>query len=277
MSANGSFSASLIFSVPKDCEREEFVETPNFSEDESFFQEQGIEVENSTKKLHRLDETNQINTQKETSQYLPETVSERVVETKASQNHISYDKPQTSKKNYNFPEEIDLKEILTTNNDTIIMPHDESQSSTQYVLQSVIVHAGPFGSGHYYSYCKPMLTLEEKGEEITYTSSTSKTNKNTKRCQWYRFDDEIVTPVTFEEVLADAYGGISSTATGWNEKHLRNIARRNRLFQWLTSTAISCNSTKYTYGYGGRDSCAYVLQYVRKRDIPFLYKGNRME
>jgi ubiquitin carboxyl-terminal hydrolase 7 len=178
---------------------------------------------------------------------------------------------------YTFPEEIDLKEILTTNNDTIIMPHDESQSSTQYVLQSVIVHAGPFGSGHYYSYCKPMLTLEEKGEEITYTSSTSKTNKNTKRCQWYRFDDEIVTPVTFEEVLADAYGGISSTATGWNEKHLRNIARRNRLFQWLTSTAISCNSTKYTYGYGGRDSCAYVLQYVRKRDIPFLYKGNRME
>jgi ubiquitin carboxyl-terminal hydrolase 7 len=180
---------------------------------------------------------------------------------------------------YTFPEEIDLKEIIATKNDTIIMPYQESQSSTQYVLQSVIVHAGPFGSGHYYSYCKPMLTLEEKEEEVTNTSSKSKTNKNTKRSQWYRFDDEIVTPVTIEEVLADAYGGICSTSTdtGWNEKHLRNTARRSRLFRWFTSTAMPFSSTKYTYGYGGRDSCAYVLQYVRKRDIPLLYKGNKME
>ncbi len=84
--------------LPRDCKREEFVETPNFSEDESFFQEQGIEVENSTKKRHCLDETNQIITQKETSQYLPAAVSECVVERKASQNNISYDKPQASKK-----------------------------------------------------------------------------------------------------------------------------------------------------------------------------------
>jgi len=32
-------------------------------------------------------------------QYLPEAVSERVVETKVSQNNISYDKPRTAKRN----------------------------------------------------------------------------------------------------------------------------------------------------------------------------------
>jgi len=85
--------------LPKDYEREEFVETPNFSEDESFFQEQGIEVQNPPKERHWLDETNQINIQKEALQYLPEAVSERVVETKVSQNNISYDKPRTAKRN----------------------------------------------------------------------------------------------------------------------------------------------------------------------------------
>ena len=102
-------------------------------------------------------------------------------------------------------------------------------------LQSVVVHVGQYGSGHYYCYVRPDIS-----------SST-----------WYRVDDERVSKVDFSDVISDAYGGPA-----------RFMHRRKRRF---LARLLGFGSGQ-TFGYGGRASSAYMLQYVKRSDIPILYK-----
>ncbi len=53
---------------------------------------------------------------------------------------------------YMFPEDLDLSDIIVTDNDTIASTPVEQNNNifTKYILQSVIIHVGPYGSGHYY-------------------------------------------------------------------------------------------------------------------------------
>ncbi|KAI2500413.1 Ubiquitin carboxyl-terminal hydrolase [Fragilaria crotonensis] len=103
-----------------------------------------------------------------------------------------------------------------------------------YDLQSVIVHVGEYASGHYYAYVRPDVR-----EDV-----------------WYRFDDDRVTPVSLEDVVKDAYGGKTVGEVKQQEK--------KGLLQRLFSGGGS-------YGWGGPDSSAYMLQYVKRIDIKRLY------
>jgi ubiquitin carboxyl-terminal hydrolase 7 len=116
------------------------------------------------------------------------------------------------------------------------------ESLAVYDLQSMVIHVGKYGSGHYYAYVRPDMEND----------------------RWYRFNDHQVEEVSFDEVSADAFGGLS-----WSEdsppslgKAKNNILKK--IHRWWKREGAS-------YGWGGETSNAYVLQYVRRRDIPMLY------
>jgi ubiquitin carboxyl-terminal hydrolase 7 len=110
------------------------------------------------------------------------------------------------------------------------------RSQCVYDLQSVLIHMGEYSSGHYYVYVRP----------------------NVRKSEWCRFNDEVLTTgLTFEEVCADAYGGRTAS---------KSITKRGPLtFLWRAFQSGE------RYGFGGRTSNAYVVQYVRRTDIPRLY------
>mmetsp|Transcript_7052 Transcript_7052/g.15029 ORF Transcript_7052/g.15029 Transcript_7052/m.15029 type:complete len:410 (+) Transcript_7052:101-1330(+) len=129
---------------------------------------------------------------------------------------------------FTFPKSLDLAPIC--------VDVEEEDPRAEYELQAVIVHMGEYGVGHYYAYVRPDIESNE----------------------WYRFNDDKVDEVTFEDVTADAFGGQQR-----NKKQGGGIHRRiARLFQ---------NTNKNSFGWGGRTSNAYVLQYVRRDEIRSLY------
>lgn len=110
-----------------------------------------------------------------------------------------------------------------------------------------------FNQGHYYSYVRPDIRSNE----------------------WYRFDDQIVTKVEFNDVVADAYGGrvrrkrsrsLDESKSGSSTKRQRGLLRRIFSFGGRLK-----NAGDGAFGYGGITSSAYMLQYVRRSDIPTLY------
>lgn len=138
-----------------------------------------------------------------------------------------------------FPAVLDLSSV-------VVEDEEESDVSArcQYDLQAVVVHAGQYGVGHYYSYVRP--DLKDKSNA------------------WYRFNDDEVTAVSWTDVYNDAVGGKVNAAT--TEPKRKGFA----LPMWLTRVF----QPRFHYGYGGSTSNAYVLQYVRRSDIPALYGGN---
>eukprot|EP00569_Conticribra_weissflogii_P001935 CAMPEP_0171352142 /NCGR_PEP_ID=MMETSP0878-20121228/40759_1 /TAXON_ID=67004 /ORGANISM="Thalassiosira weissflogii, Strain CCMP1336" /LENGTH=728 /DNA_ID=CAMNT_0011857641 /DNA_START=101 /DNA_END=2287 /DNA_ORIENTATION=- len=145
-----------------------------------------------------------------------------------------------------FPLELDLSDIAEAD-DRI------NTSDAIYDLQSIVIHQGEYGAGHYYSYIRPDIRTND----------------------WFRFDDQIVTPVDYSEVVSDAYGGRvrrreaqGSCGSGSNtngRKRQRGILRR------IFSIGRSGSGSVGGFGYGGRSSSAYMLQYVRRSEIPRLY------
>jgi ubiquitin carboxyl-terminal hydrolase 7 len=130
---------------------------------------------------------------------------------------------------FTFPKELDLSCVCTD-----VKPEEEA--SCLYDLQAVVVHAGEYGSGHYYAYVRPDIRSDD----------------------WYRFNDHEVTKVSFQDVANDSYGGqaVEKAATE------RKRGLLSRVFGRMNSGS---------FGYGGKTSSAYMLQYVRRRDIPKLY------
>lgn len=143
-----------------------------------------------------------------------------------------------------FPLELDLSKIIISNNNTKTTKLNKT-NKTIYDLQSVLIHAGQFGGGHYYAYVRPNIHSE----------------------QWYRFDDQIVTPVSLKDVMVDGTGGpvkASSLTVSKRRPLWRSITR------FLRRSITRIFEPKCT-GYGGHTSCAYVLQYVKRSAIPDLY------
>ena len=105
---------------------------------------------------------------------------------------------------------------------------------SEYELQSIVVHVGEYDVGHYYAYVRPDVEKDE----------------------WYRFNDHDVQKVTFDEVIMDTFGG--------KAKHSKNGLHRRigRIFR---------NGNKNLFGWGGKTSNAYVVQYVQRSNIPVLY------
>jgi Ubiquitin carboxyl-terminal hydrolase len=138
-----------------------------------------------------------------------------------------------------------------------------------YDLQSVVVHVGEYGSGHYYAYVRPNVQTNE----------------------WYRFDDDRVTRVSFQDVIEDAFGGhvVKQNAkhdtcqtTRWEKKkgkEGKNAGFWNIHVWWKRVVRVggggdetrSKRSGLLEYGWGGRMSSAYMLQYVKRSEISLLY------
>eukprot|EP00560_Eucampia_antarctica_P001872 CAMPEP_0197841648 /NCGR_PEP_ID=MMETSP1437-20131217/46301_1 /TAXON_ID=49252 ORGANISM="Eucampia antarctica, Strain CCMP1452" /NCGR_SAMPLE_ID=MMETSP1437 /ASSEMBLY_ACC=CAM_ASM_001096 /LENGTH=273 /DNA_ID=CAMNT_0043451439 /DNA_START=310 /DNA_END=1128 /DNA_ORIENTATION=- len=97
---------------------------------------------------------------------------------------------------FSFPKELNLSSICTD------VSKDEIQH-TIFDLQSIVVHKGRYGSGHYYSYVRPDI------------------QKN----KWFRFDDDRIRRVTFKEVKADAFGGLNVNKTKDQKKKSNFWAR----------------------------------------------------
>ena len=114
---------------------------------------------------------------------------------------------------------------------------DEESASLLYDLQSVIIHTGQYGSGHYYSYVRPDIRSD----------------------QWYRFNDNVVDAVSFSHVVADAFGGRHPG------KDAEAVQKRSFWRKLLPG------GSGKVFGYGGKAANAYVLQYVKRIDIPKLY------
>ena len=119
-------------------------------------------------------------------------------------------------------------------------------------------------AGHYYSYVRPDVQTND----------------------WYRFDDEFVTRVGYTDVIADAFGGSFSArrkrsrsdtfeSIDTQEEQRRGLLQRILslfgLFRRMTMIRSRIPDRRSGFGYGGRTSNAYMLQYVRRLDVPKLY------
>jgi ubiquitin C-terminal hydrolase len=94
-------------------------------------------------------------------------------------------------------------------------PGTEEPPSTSadydYELSGVLVHSGTTDSGHYYSYCKD------------------------RTGQWYKFNDETVTPFALlPEAMAEAWYGGEFTSYAWDphqgRQQARSVARPNSAY-----------------------------------------------
>ena len=129
---------------------------------------------------------------------------------------------------YEFPLRLELDKYIAKDcNDT------ENRVPNVYVLHSVLVHQGDVGGGHYYAYIRPTtekfqydsLTNSTGGSSnSTTTAATANTvkpgmnesflasadgvrhNKANKDQQWFKFNDEVVHPVTQREAVNYCYG-----------------------------------------------------------------------
>lgn len=146
-----------------------------------------------------------------------------------------------------------------------------------YDLQSVVVHRGEYGSGESLK-SVTRRTIENchspNNQYVTITILTghyySYVRPDIKVNEWYRFDDQVVTPVDFSEVIADAYGGRvrrrrAKSFDGAHPAKKRSVLRR------IFSFGGFGGDNGGAFGYGGRTSSAYMIQYVRRSDIAKLH------
>jgi ubiquitin carboxyl-terminal hydrolase 7 len=131
---------------------------------------------------------------------------------------------------FSFPEVLDLSSVCSN-------IEKDQEDRAVYDLQSVVVHAGECGVGHYYAYVRPDVRKED----------------------WYRFNDDIVERVSFKEVTEDAFGGRSAGVASTKKRG------------WFAKIQRAFQGSGGTYGWGGSTSNAYVVQYVKRCDIPMLY------
>lgn len=149
--------------------------------------------------------------------------------------HFDWNTETTTKINtpFAFESELDLTAVCKV--------QDESGSDALvYDLQAIVVHAGEYDSGHYYAYVRPDVRSDV----------------------WYRFDDHNVQEVAYKDVFTDACGGKG-----------QHNAQKQPKGRWFSRLGRALLPRSGGYGYGGRASNAYVLQYVQRSKVPMLYDG----
>jgi len=149
---------------------------------------------------------------------------------KRFQYDYQYDTMSKINSRFAFPAELDLGEVCAGLT-------EQEEAGAVYDLQSIVVHIGEYGAGHYYSYVRPDIR-----EDV-----------------WYRFDDDRVTEVSFQDVVKDAYGG---RTVGEEKQQLAKRGWFRRLFG---------GGGGGSFGWGGPMSSAYMLQYVKRNEIEKLY------
>ncbi|KAI3493363.1 hypothetical protein L1887_41917 [Cichorium endivia] len=120
---------------------------------------------------------------------------------------------------HEFPLDIDLADYIDKESPV-------SNEDWKYRLHGVLVHSGDLHGGHYFALLKPE-----------------------KDSNWFKFDDDRVTPVTEKEVLEDNYGGEIPNGHPAGQIGARAPVRAMKRF-----------------------TNAYMLVYVRERDIDEVLK-----
>lgn len=178
---------------------------------------------------------------------------------------------------FEFPKHLNLSQVCN-NDDSSEEERSNiisSSESTLYDLQSVVIHKGYFGSGHYYTYVRPSMNSDDIDED-----------------DWYRIDDHQVTKVHYEDVICDAYGGNQVSHRRQKQRHETSLSamqgeqhqQRNRFFlrrllffgggrrrKVSPSTSTRMSKEEKMFGYGGKTSSAYMLQYVKRSEVRNLY------
>jgi ubiquitin carboxyl-terminal hydrolase 7 len=137
-----------------------------------------------------------------------------------------YDSDRTQKidDRFEFPPEIDLGVFL-----------DEKADRYQpwkYKLYSVLAHSGDLRNGHFSAFIRPG-----------------------QHAQWFKFDDERVTPVTKQEALEGNYGGQplndaasriqAATAAGSPNARILVYIRETVIDQVLASSSVHHHAPAY--------------------------------
>lgn len=138
-------------------------------------------------------------------------------------------------KRFEFPNDLDLSSVCSDVGET-------EKDLVQYDLQSVVVHVGEYSAGHYYSYVRPDMNSDS----------------------WYRFNDDIVEKVPFQAVMDDVFGGRAKRSPSATKGTSKSLLRRLGKLIGRRNSAL--------YGWGGESSNAYVVQYVRRKDVSALYE-----
>jgi ubiquitin carboxyl-terminal hydrolase 7 len=165
---------------------------------------------------------------------------------------------------FDVPLQLDLTTVCTLDDDN---DGDNNKNKVPadmllYELQAIVIHVGDFGAaGHYYAYVRPNIGCDDDDNDKT---------------AWYRLDDEQVVPVSWQDVQRDATnnGGSASISSSSSSSPSNNNNKTNfwsRIERFLPLKSRASSSSSSMYGYGGKTSSAYVLQYVRRSDVPMLY------
>ena len=84
----------------------------------------------------------------------------------------------------------------------------------EYELQGVLVHAGVAQGGHYYSFIKDTSSFSLSSSNPNAPTSSTDSSSSTNTENWYKFDDDEVTPFTSDQIPLQCYGGSSAYASG---------------------------------------------------------------
>lgn len=148
---------------------------------------------------------------------------------------------------YEFPTELDIESFLAPD-----CPPESRNEPNQYILHSVLVHAGDVGGGHYYAYIRPYTphnyqtvyskecslteqTLLQHGAADNNSNNNNNNNNNSNnRKQWYKFNDETVLEVEPREAVSHCYG---RSATDFNSELFRSMSSAYMLVYMRVSQA----------------------------------------
>lgn len=148
---------------------------------------------------------------------------------------------------YEFESELDLSRYV-----------EDSDGSDIYVLHSVLVHIGDVNGGHYHVFIRPDINVGEPNPK--------------KPDQWYKFDDELVTQVSEEAAIRDNFGvGGERDLQGRRGPGIDDDIGNGGMNGGQTPPPSVFQSRNRNYQ-TRRFSNAYMLQYLRKSDVPYLLK-----
>ena len=144
---------------------------------------------------------------------------------------------------YEFEAEIDLCRYV-----------ENSDGSDVYVLHSVLVHIGDVNGGHYHAYIRPEIDVSGKDPK--------------KPSHWFKFDDENVSRASEEAAIQDNFG-----FGGEHNSQKRGPGLDDDLNGVHDQTPPPAVFQTRPRNYQARRfSNAYMLQYLRKSEVPYLLK-----
>lgn len=133
---------------------------------------------------------------------------------------------------------------------------ENSDGTDVYYLHSVLVHIGDVNGGHYHVFIRPEIDVSDDGPK--------------KPAQWFKFDDENVSPATEEAAIQDNFGVGGKELSGKGGTGLDDDLGGVNGGQTPPPSVFQTRTRNYQQT--RRFSNAYMLQYLRKSNVPYLLK-----